>query len=161
MRSSPALRSLLLAAVGSTVLAGAATAQSAPAPPPAAAAPTKLDDIVVTGAPYGLSQRAAVIATDVLDEQTLATAPAAALGDLVSGRPGVRSTDFAPGASRPVIRGLSGPRVQVLTNGIGGALIDSIFKAFDDIEGGATAVKISFGRVIETLLEHLTNVKCG
>ncbi|MDO9607805.1 MAG: TonB-dependent receptor, partial [Brevundimonas sp.] len=30
---------------------------------------------------------------------------------------------FAPGASRPVIRGLSGPRVQVLTNGIG--LIDA------------------------------------
>jgi iron complex outermembrane receptor protein len=35
----------------------------------------------------------------------------------------MRSTDFAPGASRPVIRGLSGPRVQVLTNGIG--LIDA------------------------------------
>jgi iron complex outermembrane receptor protein len=45
------------------------------------------------------------------------------LGDLVSTRPGIRSTDFAPGASRPVIRGLSGPRVQVLTNGIG--LIDA------------------------------------
>lgn len=42
---------------------------------------------------------------------------------MLSGRPGIRSTDFAPGASRPVIRGLSGPRVQVLTNGIG--LIDA------------------------------------
>ena len=120
MRSSPALRSLLLAAVGSTVLAGAAAAQSTP---PTANAPTTLDDVVVTGAPYGVSQRAAVIATDVLDEETLATAPAASLGDLLNGRPGVRSTDFAPGASRPVIRGLSGPRVQVLTNGIG--LIDA------------------------------------
>jgi iron complex outermembrane receptor protein len=108
---------MLLAAVGSTVLAGAATAQSAPG------APAELGDIIVTGAPYGISQRASVIATDVLDEQTLATAPASSLGDLLSGRPGVRSTDFAPGASRPVIRGLSGPRVQVLTNGIG--LIDA------------------------------------
>ena len=52
-------------------------------------------------------------------------------------------------------------KVGVLANGIGGALIDSIFKAFDDIEGGATAAKLSFGRVLETLLEHLTNVKCG
>ncbi|PST18380.1 TonB-dependent receptor [Mesorhizobium plurifarium] len=120
MRSSPALRSLLLAAVGSTVLADAAAAQSTP---PTANAPTTLDDVIVTGAPYGVSQRAAVIATDVLDEETLATAPAASLGDLLNGRPGVRSTDFAPGASRPVIRGLSGPRVQVLTNGIG--LIDA------------------------------------
>nr|WP_316628042.1 TonB-dependent receptor [uncultured Brevundimonas sp.] len=117
MRSSPALRSLLLAAVGSTVLAGAAVAQST------ANTPTVVDDVIVTGVPYGVSQRAAVIATDVLDEQTLATAPATSLGDLLNGRPGVRSTDFAPGASRPVIRGLSGPRVQVLTNGIG--LIDA------------------------------------
>ncbi|MFN3878491.1 MAG: TonB-dependent receptor [Brevundimonas sp.] len=117
MRPSSVSRSLLLAAVGSTVLAGVAAAQSTDN------APAKLDDIIVTGAPYGISQRASVIATDVLDEQTLATAPASSLGDMLSGRPGVRSTDFAPGASRPVIRGLSGPRVQVLTNGIG--LIDA------------------------------------
>lgn len=117
MRPSSVSRSLLLAAVGSTVLAGAAAAQSTNT------TPAELEDIVVTGAPYGISQRASVIATDVVDEQTLATAPAASLGDLLNGRPGVRSTDFAPGASRPVIRGLSGPRVQVLTNGIG--LIDA------------------------------------
>jgi len=117
MRPSSVSRSLLMAAAGSTILAGAAAAQSAPP------APAELGDIIVTGAPYGISQRASVIATDVVDEQTLATAPAASLGDMLSGRPGIRSTDFAPGASRPVIRGLSGPRVQVLTNGIG--LIDA------------------------------------
>ncbi|WP_295197965.1 TonB-dependent receptor [uncultured Brevundimonas sp.] len=117
MRPSSVSRSLLMAAAGSTILAGAAAAQSAPQ------APTELGDIIVTGAPYGISQRASVIATDVVDEQTLSTAPAASLGDMLSGRPGIRSTDFAPGASRPVIRGLSGPRVQVLTNGIG--LIDA------------------------------------
>lgn len=96
MRRLPVSRSLLLAAVGSSVLAGAgaAAAQSTQTP-------TQVDDIIVTGAPYGVSQRAAVIATDVLDEETLATAPAASLGDLLNGRPGVRSTDFAPGASRP------------------------------------------------------------
>lgn len=117
MRPSSVSRSLLMAAAGSTILAGAAAAQSAPQ------APAELGEIIVTGAPYGISQRASVIATDVVDEQTLATAPAASLGDMLSGRPGIRSTDFAPGASRPVIRGLSGPRVQVLTNGIG--LIDA------------------------------------
>ena len=117
MRPSSVSRSLLLAAVGSTVLAGAAAAQSTNTPP------AELGDIIVTGAPYGISQRASVIATDVVDEQALATAPATSLGDLLNGRPGIRSTDFAPGASRPVIRGLSGPRVQVLTNGIG--LIDA------------------------------------
>ena len=71
MRPSSVSRSLLMAAAGSTILAGAAAAQSAPQ------APAELGDIIVTGAPYGISQRASVIATDVVDEQTLATAPAA------------------------------------------------------------------------------------
>ena len=109
-------RAALLTAVGWAALAGAAAAQSAPRS-------TELDDVIVTGAPYGISARATTIATTVIDEEDLAAAPAASLGDLVAGLPGMRSTDFAPGASRPVIRGLSGPRVQVLTNGIG--LIDA------------------------------------
>ena len=78
-----------------------------------------LDDVVVTASPFGVSQRASNIATAVIDEQALAVAPAQSLGDMLAGQPGLRSTGFAPGASRPVIRGLSGPRVQVLTNGIG------------------------------------------
>ena len=109
-------RAALLTAVGWAALAGAAAAQNAPRS-------AELDEVIVTGAPYGISARATTIATTVIDEETLAAAPAASLGDLVAGLPGMRSTDFAPGASRPVIRGLSGPRVQVLTNGIG--LIDA------------------------------------
>ena len=111
-------RTALLTALGWGALTGAASAQTA-----APQSSTQLDEVVVTGAPFGINRRATTIATTVIDEQTLAQAPAASLGDLVNGLPGVRSTDFAPGASRPVIRGLSGPRVQVLTNGIG--LIDA------------------------------------
>ncbi|RZJ30605.1 MAG: TonB-dependent receptor, partial [Brevundimonas sp.] len=111
-------RAALLTALGWGALTGVAAAQAAPQQPV-----TELDEVVVTGVPFGINQRATTIATTVLDEETLAQAPAASLGDLVNGLPGVRSTDFAPGASRPVIRGLSGPRVQVLTNGIG--LIDA------------------------------------
>ncbi|NBB64528.1 TonB-dependent receptor [Pseudomonas sp. ODNR1LW] len=110
-------RSLFLSAAAGALawsaLGGAAAAQTTQAPS------AELDDIIVTATPFGVTQRATTIATDVLDEQKLAIAPATSLGDLVSGMPGVRSTDFAPGASRPVIRGLSGPRVQVLTNGLG------------------------------------------
>lgn len=113
---------LLTAASGFALVAGGALAQSSNSQTPQQQA-TELDEVVVTGVPFGINQRATTIATTVLDEQTLAQAPAASLGDLVNGLPGVRSTDFAPGASRPVIRGLSGPRVQVLTNGIG--LIDA------------------------------------
>ncbi len=109
-------RAALLTAVGWAALSGAAAAQDAPRA-------NELDEVIVTGAPYGISARATTIATTVIDEEALAAAPASSLGDLVAGLPGMRSTDFAPGASRPVIRGLSGPRVQVLTNGIG--LIDA------------------------------------
>jgi iron complex outermembrane receptor protein len=107
-------RALLLAAAGWTALGGTAAAQSLPR-----AAEVEVDDVIVTGAPFGVTDRASLLAVDVLDEEDLAVAPAATLGDLVNGLPGVRSTNFAPGASRPVIRGLSGPRVQVLTNGLG------------------------------------------
>lgn len=119
--SSPAVpsRLRLLSAVASAglfsvLMAGAAHAQSAPDPDA-----DVLDEVVVTASPFGVSQRASNIATDVIDEQALAVAPAQSLGDMLAGQPGLRSTGFAPGASRPVIRGLSGPRVQVLTNGIG------------------------------------------
>ncbi|GAA0642503.1 TonB-dependent receptor [Brevundimonas lenta] len=118
MTVSAVSRAALTAALGWTALAGVAMAQEAPAQDA-----TELQEVVVTGVPYGVTRRATTIATTVVDAETLAQAPAASLGDLVNGLPGVRSTDFAPGASRPVIRGLSGPRVQVLTNGIG--LIDA------------------------------------
>ncbi len=121
MRTTSSAHALLLGAAASALLAGAATAQTAP--PPTSKQTATVDDVIVTGAPYGISQRATTIATDVIDQQALATSPAVSLGDLVASHPGIRSTDFAPGASRPVIRGLSGPRVQVLTNGIG--LIDA------------------------------------
>lgn len=111
-------RALLLAAAGWTVLGGTAFAQTAPR-----TQADTLDDVVVTATPYGVSQRASVIATDIVDEQALAVAPAQSLGDMLASQPGLRSNSFAPGASRPVIRGLSGPRVQVLSNGIG--LIDA------------------------------------
>lgn len=113
-------RIALAGALGLTSF-GAAAAQSAqqPAQPSRTPPAESLADVIVTGAPFGVTDRASLLAVDVLDEEDLAVAPAATLGDLVNGLPGVRSTNFAPGASRPVIRGLAGPRVQVLTNGLG------------------------------------------
>ncbi|MGF1549091.1 MAG: TonB-dependent receptor [Sphingomonadaceae bacterium] len=41
------------------------------------------------------------------------------IGDTLTDLPGVSATSFAPGASRPVLRGFQGPRIRVLTDGIG------------------------------------------
>jgi iron complex outermembrane recepter protein len=123
---SSRLRSTARAALLSALILPVATpvlAQSAGQDPELEARTTQLDDIIVTGAPFGISAEASLIAVDVLDQEALSTAPSGTLGDVLSGLPGVRSTAFSPGASRPVIRGLAGPRVQVLTNGMG--LIDA------------------------------------
>jgi iron complex outermembrane receptor protein len=122
MRSPHPSRTLLLAAASWAALAHGAQAQVTPGSL-VQDTPAQLEEIIVTGVPYGISQNATTIATTVIDAEQLAVAPAASLGDLLNGTPGVRSTSFAPGTSRPVIRGLAGPRVQVLTNGVG--LIDA------------------------------------
>lgn len=41
------------------------------------------------------------------------------IGETLARLPGVSATSFAPGASRPVLRGLDGDRVRVLVDGIG------------------------------------------
>jgi iron complex outermembrane receptor protein len=40
------------------------------------------------------------------------------LGETLTGLPGVSSTWFGPAASRPIIRGLGGDRVRIMTNGL-------------------------------------------
>ncbi|MBO9707100.1 MAG: TonB-dependent receptor [Caulobacter sp.] len=107
----------LLAFVSIAPLAHAA---DAPAAPPAAETDSNaVDKVVVTAAPYAVSLDTVTSSVNVITRDQLDTAPAAGLGDMLNGLPGLRSTFYGPGASRPVIRGLSGPRVMVLQNGVG------------------------------------------
>jgi iron complex outermembrane receptor protein len=55
----------------------------------------------------------------VLEGDELARDMRGQIGDTLTRQPGVSATSFAPGASRPVLRGFSGERVRVLTDGIG------------------------------------------
>ena len=48
------------------------------------------------------------------------------IGETVKNELGVNSTYFAPGASRPIIRGLGSNRVRVLENGIGALDVSSL-----------------------------------
>jgi iron complex outermembrane receptor protein len=54
-----------------------------------------------------------------LDRKEIVESLSSTLGDTLDRQPGVASTSFGQGASRPVLRGLGAERVQVLTNGIG------------------------------------------
>ncbi|BET67514.1 TonB-dependent receptor [Opitutales bacterium ASA1] len=78
-----------------------------------------LDEYVVSASPFArttdeLHQAAGVLVGDRLDDVR-----ASSLGETLAGQPGISSTAFGPGASRPVIRGLDGERIRVLTNGVG------------------------------------------
>lgn len=110
MRSCPS-RLVLLAALATTSGATAQTAGQAPAP--------EVAEVIVTALPFGAPEDALTSNVDVVTRAELDVAAPVGLGDMLAGLPGVRSTFFGPGASRPVVRGLAGPRVQVLTNGVG------------------------------------------
>ncbi|MDT0575914.1 TonB-dependent receptor [Croceicoccus sp. F390] len=77
-----------------------------------------LDTIVVT-AVLRKEQRDQLTGTTVLAGQELTRALRSTIGETLSRQPGVSATSFGPNASRPVLRGLQGERVRVLTDGIG------------------------------------------
>jgi len=75
-------------------------------------------EIIVT-APYARERIDALSSVSVLDAETLARQLAPSIGDTLARQPGVSASSFAPGASRPILRGFQGDRVRVLTDGIG------------------------------------------
>jgi iron complex outermembrane receptor protein len=61
----------------------------------------------------------AFVAVTVVPESEIAATPGANLADALDAKPGIAGSTFAPGANRPVIRGLDNYRVRVQENGIG------------------------------------------
>ena len=79
------------------------------------------ETVVVTATPGAstLSEVAQPVSVLVGHELALRLEPT--LGETLAQQPGVNSTYFGPGSSRPVIRGLGGDRIRVLQSGIGTA----------------------------------------
>lgn len=79
----------------------------------------KGEQVTVTASPLGRADVDLAQPASVLDEEALRRKRAASLGDTLAQEPGVQSSAFGPAAGRPIIRGLDGPRIRVLENGIG------------------------------------------
>ena len=76
----------------------------------------ELQPQVITANPLGTPLAAP---SSVLEGDTLTLQQKGSLGETLNTQPGVASTWFGPGASRPVIRGLDGDRIRILRNGVG------------------------------------------
>ena len=80
---------------------------------------TKLPAVTITSDPFGnRTELDMVQPTTVLKGDKLRHKREPSLGDTLTGELGVASSSFGPGAGRPIIRGLDGPRIQILENGM-------------------------------------------
>ena len=71
----------------------------------------------VTVSTTGMAEGDMATPVQVLGEEDLRLRRAATLGETLAAEPGINASHFGAGASRPVIRGMDGARVSVLSNG--------------------------------------------
>jgi iron complex outermembrane receptor protein len=109
-------RSQMLAGAVSTVLA--AVSLPTLADPSVDHGADALAEVVVTAKPFDRSPLDIAQPTIVLSGDELRRDLGASLGETVAQQLGVTGSYFGPNASRPVIRGLGGERVQILEDGI-------------------------------------------
>ncbi len=98
-------RLVILAAALSLGAVGAAFAQDA----------ADEDEIIVTGTRLGDPAQG----VSVLTREATLQAPIGGLGETLEATPGIASSFFGAGASRPIIRGLGEDRIRILSNGVG------------------------------------------
>jgi len=113
-RSRPARHPVALAAMLALSGAGIAHAQAAPA---AAEAAPSLPSVTVSASGLQLGASDMTTPATVLEGDELVRRREATLGETLNSEPGITSSHFGAGASRPIIRGMDGPRVKVLSDG--------------------------------------------
>ena len=125
MNSSRVLRSVSPFALALSLLPGPACAQASVAlrDAPPGAGGSGASEIVVTGR----RTRSDDVLGDVsvLGGADLAAAVRPTLGETLASQPGVSTSGSGPNVARPVLRGLSGDRIRILTDGIGSLDVSS------------------------------------
>ncbi|MFT3956526.1 MAG: TonB-dependent receptor [Piscinibacter sp.] len=94
---------------------------------PASAQTTQLEPVTVTGNPLRSPELAAPVSS--LSGDALVLQRGSSLAETLAGQPGLSTTWFGPNSNRPVIRGLDGERVRLLSNA--GASFDASGLSFD------------------------------
>ena len=76
-----------------------------------------IEDVLVTSSILGAESQIEN-PVHIISEEDLNKAGTHSLGEAIDGLLGVTNTDFGSAVGQPVIRGLSGPRIKVLENGL-------------------------------------------
>ena len=113
------MKKFLTTAAALLAIASFAAAQDAvqPAASPKPARTAETERVVVIGGAIEQSETDKAQSVTILNENNLKQKAAPTLGDTLANEPGVASSGYSSGASRPIIRGQADNRVRVLNNG--------------------------------------------
>ena len=95
-----------------------------------------LEEMIITAGPTALTHSELVNPVNVLTDRDLLESDGVSLGESLKNQPGMASTYFGPGASRPIIGGVGGSRVKVLQHGLA---IGDVSDQSEDHAAGADA----------------------
>ena len=109
----PTQVAIACATLAAWAFSGLASAQTLAAK----ASESVLSEVTVSAGGLGQSGSEMTTPASVLEGQELVLRREATLGETLSGEPGIHSSHFGAGASRPIIRGMDGPRVKILSDG--------------------------------------------
>ncbi|RNF27963.1 TonB-dependent receptor, partial [Massilia aurea] len=73
--------------------------------------------VVVSASGLGVASDDMVTPVTSIGGNELVRTRQSTLGETLSSMPGITSSHFGAGASRPIIRGMDGPRVKILSDG--------------------------------------------
>jgi len=112
---------LLLGAATAALTPSAIFAQQAPVP-----APDDRNTVVVTASPFATFSDDTPTIVAKVDRNAILAAGGSSIADSLASIPGISATNFASGASRPIIRGMDATRVRLLEDGASSSDVSDI-----------------------------------
>ena len=84
------------------------------------------NDIVITASPFATGGDATASIVAKVDHQQILEKGGASIADSLADVPGIASSGFAAGASRPIVRGMDATRVRILEDGVSSSDVSDI-----------------------------------